>query len=100
MNENNQEATSVSMQKDMRWILRNSFFVCEVLFALGILERCEYTNCSSERDKTSPAGPLELVVKEPPGRDGNWLTGPPEIVVEETEFTKLRLFYREIKPRT
>lgn len=63
------------------------------------LERCEYTNCSSERDRTLPAGPLELVVKEPPGRDRNWLNDSPEIVVEETKFTKLRHFYLEIKPR-
>ena len=73
------------------------FFVCEGLFALGILERCEYTNCSSERDRTSPTGPLELVVKEPPGRDRNWFNGPPEIAVEEKKFTKLRRFCLEIK---
>jgi hypothetical protein len=97
--QNNQEATSVPMQKDMRWILRNSFLFVTVSFALGIFERCEYTNCSSERDGTSPAGPLELVVKEPPGRDRNWLTGLPEIVVDETKFAKFRHFYLEIKPR-
>jgi len=34
--QSNQEATSVSMQKDMRCILRKYFLVCEGFFALGI----------------------------------------------------------------
>jgi hypothetical protein len=40
-------------------------------------------SCSSERDRTSPVGPLEPVVKELPGRDKNWLTGPSKSVDEE-----------------
>jgi len=86
---NNLQATNVSMQKDMGWILRNSFLFVKVSLSW------EFRNVVSTRTVAQNVTGLRLQVhlnwslKKPPGRDRNWLTGLPEIVVEETKFTKL-----------